>query len=105
MSKAERAKQFMPFDALKGLNQALRLKEYEHEKTIKGDLSEEKILEISSTLLELKNKDEVECFYFDDGYEKTIKGKVKLEIEMGFIVIENLKIELEKITNIKKCNF
>ena len=33
----------MPFDALKGLQKALRLKEYEHEKKYKGDLSEEKI--------------------------------------------------------------
>ncbi len=34
MSREDRAKQFAPFDALKGLRVALREKEIEHEKKI-----------------------------------------------------------------------
>ena len=47
MSRQERAKQFAPFDALKGLHDALRLKEYEHERVQKGDMPEEKAEAIS----------------------------------------------------------
>ena len=36
MSRQERAKQFAPFDALKGLNDALRTVEAEHEKKLKN---------------------------------------------------------------------
>ena len=50
MPRGERAKQFAPFDALKGLQQALRLKEYEHERVEKGDLSEEDVLRLSTIL-------------------------------------------------------
>lgn len=35
MKQSERAKQFAPFDALKGLQESLRKKEKEHEKNIK----------------------------------------------------------------------
>lgn len=38
MSKEMRAKQFMPFDALKGLHAALREKEIEHENKVKNEL-------------------------------------------------------------------
>ena len=48
MPRIERARQFAPFDALKGLSEALRIKEYEHDRILKGDLSEEKILELIS---------------------------------------------------------
>ena len=56
MPRSERAKQFMPFDTLKGLKNALRMKEYEHERVSKGELSEEKATEISKKLLNLNKK-------------------------------------------------
>ena len=48
MPRGDRARQFAPFDALKGLQQALRLKEYEHDKTMKGDISEKTLKNLSS---------------------------------------------------------
>ena len=74
MPRKDRAKQFAPFDALKGLQEALRLKEYQHDRTIKGDIPEEKIEAISKTLLELEKDDLVEVQYFYDGYYKTLIG-------------------------------
>ena len=54
MSRKDRAKQFAPFDALKGLQKALRLKEFEHEIVEKGDVSEENSNKISTIFLNLK---------------------------------------------------
>ena len=49
MPRGDRAKQFMPFDALKGLKQALREKEIEHESGDFPELSDDEIKQISET--------------------------------------------------------
>ena len=41
MNRQERAKQFMPFDALKGLKEALKAKEEKLTRVAKRELSEE----------------------------------------------------------------
>ena len=52
LSREERARQFLPFDALKGFNEALREKEKEYEE--KKELSEEEINKISEKLKTLE---------------------------------------------------
>ena len=77
-----RAKQFLPFDALKGLQEALREKEIEHEEKI--ELSEE-------TLSELNNK-----------FKKNEKGsKVKIKFYKNNKYIEIMGI-ITDIDYIKK---
>ena len=45
ISRADRAKQFLAFDALKGLHEALRQKEIEHEQKVdNGDIKLEDIM-------------------------------------------------------------
>ena len=101
MPRNQRAKQFAPFDALKGLQDALRLKEYENERAVKGDLSEEKILEISNTLSNLSKDAIYVVTYFYDGYNKEIIGKIKLDLENNAIKVDNTKINLEDVLDIK----
>ena len=101
MPVSERAKQFMPFDALKGLREALRLKEYKHEKIQIGDLSEETIEEISNVLYNLKKGDVVEAEIFDDGYKIKISGITKLKLESEEILIGEKTINLNNLLNIK----
>lgn len=103
MSRENRAKQFAPFDALKGLHDALRLKEYEHEKSQKGDLTEEQIEQISGVLLSLKKNDIVEVTYFDDGYEKTLLGQVKVNFDMQSLSVDDaVTISFENIIHLKR---
>ena len=47
MPRINRAAQFAPFDALKGLQEALRVKEFEHDKIAKSELSEEQAKRLS----------------------------------------------------------
>ena len=101
MSRQERAKQFAPFDALKGLHNALRLKEYEHERVQKGDLTEEKAEAISKILLGLEKGDSVKAVYFEDGHNKEISGKAKLIIEEHILQVEKKKILLDDLLNIE----
>ena len=50
MNNVDRAKQFLAFDALSGLQQALREREIRHSRVEKVEISEDKGMEISNTL-------------------------------------------------------
>ena len=102
MSMNDRARQFLPFEALKGLKEALKLKEYEHERIEKSDLSEDEIINISNTLSELKNNDLVEVNYYSNGSYIIAKGNIKLNIVNNYISINKNKILLDDIKTIKK---
>ena len=101
MNREERAKQFMPFDALKGLSDALRMKEFEVERVCKGDLSEEKITEISKILQSLKKTNIVELSYFNDGHYKKHIGKVEVDIINQLLKSQKLIIKFSDIMDIK----
>ena len=100
MNREERAKQFMPFDAVKGLGNALRLKEYEHERVQKGDLSEEKIGEISKVLLDIKKGGIVKIKYFEDGHYFEIDGASCVDYVEQIIKIDKKTIKFDDIFEI-----
>ena len=100
MSLNDRARQFLPFDALKGLKEALLIKDYEHERLKRKDLSDEKINEISNTLISLEKNDLVRVTYFYDGTYKTIEGSARLKIEENVIIIDKEKIHLDDLYEI-----
>lgn len=102
MARADRAKQFMPFDALKGLQEALRIKESEHERILKNEVSEEDAKAISDTLLNLKDRDTVCLTYFDGGHEVEVRGKVKLFYHENKIMVDEQKIDLAEILKIQR---
>ena len=62
ISRLDRAKQFMPFDALKGLQEALRSKEIEYEE--KREISEEEQEKISAQLCLLDMGDNIKIKYY-----------------------------------------
>ena len=102
MPRGDRARQFAPFDALKGLQQALRLKEYEHDRIEKGDITEEQIEEISKTLNDLGKGDSVEVTFFCDGYYRTLKGKSKVDVYEQKLLVNNNVIMFDDITDLIK---
>lgn len=99
-SRISRAKQFLPFDALKGLQEALREKEIEYED--KKDLSEEALRELNDVFNKIENGSSVEIkFYKNIKYHK-VKGIVthidfiKKKIQIN----ENLNINISDIVDI-----
>ena len=97
MPRQNRAAQFAPFDSLKGLNEAIKLKEYEHDRVALKELSEEQAKEISSVLETYVPGEILEITYFDDGYEKTIVCSPKIDIIEGILSFGDDKIQIEKI--------
>ncbi len=100
MSKSDRAKQFAPFDALRGLQEALRIKEYEHDRKEKGDISQEKLTEMTTILLEHKRNDILNVKYFYDGYIIEKIGIAKIDLTLRTITFDNLKINFDDIVDI-----
>ena len=80
MPREKRAAQFAPFDALRGLREALALVDYQHESVLKGDVDEETAARISDVMTELEKNDVVEVRYFEDGHEKTYTGLVEVDV-------------------------
>lgn len=104
MDRTDRAKQFAPFDALKGLQEALRIKELNHERVQRGDLSEEKAEEMSKIIINLNKNEKVKITYYKEGYYKQAQGQIKIDIEKNRIEIDGLKIDLQDIFEIEKLN-
>lgn len=100
MPRINRAAQFFPFDALKGLQESLRIKEFEHDKITMSELSEEQAKRLSKILLEFDKGDILEVTYFKDGYYINESGSAKLIPEEGLLVIAEMKIPIDNIYNI-----
>ena len=97
MDLKDRAKQFLPFDSLKGFMEKIKLKEYEHERLKKGDLSIDKINEISINLSNTEKNNLIYIKYFNDGYYIELKGNVKIDYIDKIIKINNKIINFDDI--------
>lgn len=99
MSREERAKQFMPFAALKGYPEALQKKE----KIVvpKVELSEDYQEELNRILLQVKVNDMITVTYFQkDEYLKVTGMVSKIDKSARFLQIVHTKIPLDDIYQI-----
>ena len=89
----------MPFDALKGLRQAL--KEKEKIVTKKIDLTQEDIEEISKTLSQIKKRQMVSVTYYDgENYTKIVGLVAKIDTVMKVLTVVQTDIKFEDILEI-----
>ena len=96
VNRIARAKQFLPFDALKGLQEALREKEIEYEE--KKELSEETLAELNNRFNQIEKGSYVKIRYYRNGRYSEIKGIVT------YIDYIKRKIQIDKIVNINICD-
>ena len=100
MSKEDRAKQFMPFAALKGYEEALR----EKERIIveKIELSEDRKEELDVKLHQVHKNDIITVVYYENGEYIQITGMVsRLDSTAKVIKIVNKKIDFDNIYDIQ----
>lgn len=93
MAKVNRAAQFAPFDALKGLQEALREKEEKAQRIQKKEISEERQDQISEKIVQLEKGTMVELVYFSLGKYITIRN----EVENINLINKNITVEKKKI--------
>ena len=98
MPPSRRAKQFAPFDALKGLKEAIARKEHVPEP--RRELSEEAIAEISAKLTMLKPGSCVTVVYYCDYTQEVhqLTGQVsKVDPYWKTLQVGNISIEFSEI--------
>ncbi len=100
MSRADRAKQFMPFAALKGYEEAV--KESEKRKKEKIILAEDRKEELDFKLRQLEYGDVVTISYFDSGEYRKVRDRfIKADDLKKKIVVGKKEIDIENITEIE----
>ena len=102
MPRGDRAKQFAPFDALKGLQEAMRIKEYEHDRIVRGEISDDEVKEISTVLSIVQNGDNVQLEFFRDGHVIKLSGSARIDILEQKLCVGEFEILFDEIKTIKK---
>ena len=93
MTRQERAKQFQPFDAMKGLQEALRDREERHSRVARHDISDEQRQKNSYVFAAITKRTKVKISYYCAFHDLVREGTVT-EICMAF---SYLRLGKEKI--------
>lgn len=101
-SRVNRAAQFIPFDALKGLKEELKLREERRLKVEKTELTDEMIEEISSKLYQIEKNSKISITFFYNGNYVDLDGYVtSIDKIYKYLVINEEKIFFENIYSLK----
>lgn len=100
MRREDRAKQFMPFNALKGFHEALL--EKEHIIVPKRELSEEQKEELDRKIHQVQKNDIITVEFFQNGEYVQVTGMVSGINTIGRVIkIVNTKIQVDDITDLQ----
>lgn len=98
VNREDRAKQFMPFDALKGLQEELRRREERRLRVDKHELTEDETSALNRLLTRLKQGDNIEVVFYKNGAYKRVSGVVKkLNIHYQFLELDSGKIYFDDL--------
>ena len=102
MNKANRAAQFQPFDALKGLQEELRMREERRNRVAKKEVSDEKAEEISKELIKIQKDSNVEIVFYRNGRYYELTGYVFAKKDTyKYLIIGEEKIAYDDIYDIR----
>ena len=104
MPRSRRAKQFMPFDALTGLREAIAAKERVIEP--RRYPSEDAIAEINEKLLDLHKGQIITVVYYGDYEQRYLQltgPVIKVDPYWHSIQIENITIDFSEIYELLPC--
>lgn len=100
ISRLDRARQFLPFDALKGFQEALKEKEIEYVE--KRELSEDSIEQLSKEISLLLKGDMIKIKYYTNKQYKYIEGTIKKvdSVKKSIILLGDTTIRFDDIIEI-----
>ncbi len=102
MSISDRAKQFMPFSALSGFEEALKQVELKREKVDKIELSQSQKERLNNIIKQLQINDEIKVEYYDGNRYQLITGLFKKVDEIYYnIHIGQEIVDVESIRDIE----
>lgn len=99
-NRVDRAKQFLPFDALKGLQEALREKEIVYED--RRELSEEMYEDLSLKFQRIDENTYIKIKFYNNRKYMNLEGKVqKLNENKKYLIINSVKVNFFDIVEIE----
>ena len=102
MKREDRAKQFLPFDAMKGLYEALREREERHARTERREIGEEQKEAISRVLARVGKGMHVRVHCYCSFHDTVREGVVsRISLPYQFLEIEEERIAFEDIYAIR----
>jgi len=102
MERKDRAKQFLPFDAMKGLSEALREREEKVLRVERREPDEEESAALNDALIALKKGDRAEIVFFRDGGYFCLEATVSAVDAVGRkLVVGGEKIPFFDLFSIK----
>lgn len=100
MDREQRAKQFLPFSALKGYEEALR--EREKIRVPRPQLFEESAKELDGRLRKLEKGDEIDVIFYRQGEYHHVRGRVtRLNRPLRFLEVNERKIWFDDLYKLK----
>lgn len=101
MTREQRAKQFMPFDTMKGLQEALRDREERHSRVEKHDISEEQMEQNSIEISKLAKGSKVQMSYYCHFHDVARSGTIDaVSCPYRFLILDEEKIYFDDIYTI-----
>jgi len=101
MLNKDRARIFMPFDAIAGFREGLELacKKYNTKKSISEDMANE----LNEKLKEVKKGDKVKViYYYNIDYNEVIGNIKKVDDTFNELILDNVKIAFDDILDVKR---
>jgi len=103
MDRIDRAKQFLPFDAMKGLQEALRAEEAKRSRVERRELGEEDAEHISHVLGQTSRGDAVRVTYYRAGRYLAAEGEVSaFDVIRRTLTVDGQKIPFDDISDIER---
>lgn len=100
---ADRARQFMPFAALKGYHELAQEQETVH--APKPELSEERLAELSDAMRRLNLGDDVRISFYEGGQHVAMRGPLsKIDEVTHSVIIGKKRIPLGSILDIRRAD-
>jgi len=101
MTREQRAKQFMPFDAMKGLQEALRDREERHARVERHGISGEEQEALSAALNRISKGDKIRISYYCRFHDVEKTGNVTaVNYAYRFLKVDEEKIVFDDIYGI-----
>ena len=98
MTRNERAKQFMPFDGVKGFREAIAEVERRHACLPPRELSEDVKSQIDRALQKIKRGTPVRVDFYNGQNESRILGRVTdVDAVFGFLYVGDVRIPFERL--------
>ena len=103
MNREDRAKQFLPFDAMKGLKEAMERQEELLSRVERIELGEEDAERLSLALSQVERGDLVRVTCFLGGHYRTLSGTVtRLDPVKRLLILDERKLPFDDLTELER---